>query len=201
MAKSRPRYINPPANATGNLEIDDLNSLLESLWNLDDRGLVLALAAFAEDTLGMLLVAYLGDTKQAKDLIVNFSAPLGSFSTRIKAAFAIGLLHREQYDDLELLREIRNAFAHDWQGVSFERDQIKSFVRSMHAKVLLGLDSGGDERNRVQAGMSTILIELRTKLKHMKKNKVQIPDISFRMTDQPPTEVTLVEVDELPPPR
>jgi hypothetical protein len=66
MTTYRPGYLEPPVNPTGNPDIDELNSLLEALDGHDDRGLVLAVAAFAEDTLGRLLISYLREEKQAK---------------------------------------------------------------------------------------------------------------------------------------
>ena len=108
--------------------MDSLNRFQSLIRKQDDRAMVLSLAAFAEDTLGRLLLVYLRESKQAKELVEGFNAPLGTLSTRIKAAFSIGLLTKEQYEDLEIARRIRNAFAPDWEGLSLESPDIKSLV-------------------------------------------------------------------------
>lgn len=124
-------YVKPPANPHEEPYVDELNSLLESLHEHDDRSLVLTMAAFAEDTLELLLLAYLREPKQAKELVNGFNAPLGTFSARIKAAFALGLIREDGHKTLETLRKIRNAFAHNWSGVSFDREDIVSLIKSL----------------------------------------------------------------------
>jgi len=78
-------YVKPPINPHQEPYVDELNSLFESLHEHDDRGLVLTIAAFAEDTLERLLLDYLRGPAQANELINGFNAPLGTFSARIKA--------------------------------------------------------------------------------------------------------------------
>jgi DNA-binding MltR family transcriptional regulator len=167
MTTSSFHYINPPANVTGNPDLDELNSLLEVVDSHDDRGLVLSLAAFAEDTLGRLLIAYLREEKQAKELVEGFNAPLGTFSARIKVAFSLGLLHREQYDNLEILRRIRNSFAHNWQGISFDRNDISALIGQLHKPLTLREDSIDDERNRLREAITGVVIEIRLLLKDL----------------------------------
>jgi DNA-binding MltR family transcriptional regulator len=109
----------PPEHIpSGDPDLDSLNRFQALVRQHDDRGLALSLAAFAEDTLGRLLLVYLREEKQSKELVEGFNAPLGTLSTRIKACFSLGLLTKEQYQDLELCRKIRNAFAHDWEEVT-----------------------------------------------------------------------------------
>jgi hypothetical protein len=115
----------PEHFSTGDSDMDNLNRFQSLVRKQDDRVLALSLAAFSEDTLGRLLLIYLKEGKQSKELVEGFNAPLGTLSTRIKAAYAIGLLTREQYEDLEITRKIRNAFAHDWEGVTLDREDIR----------------------------------------------------------------------------
>jgi hypothetical protein len=83
--------------------------------------LVLSLAAFAEEALGALLKAFMTPSEATAQLIEGFNAPLGTFSSRIKAAYAIGLITKEQFLDLERLRKIRNEFAHSWKPTRVSR--------------------------------------------------------------------------------
>lgn len=109
-------YVKAPVNPHNEPYVDELNSLLESLHEHDERSLILNLAAFAEDTLERLLLNYLRESKQAKELVAGFNAPLGTFSARIRAAFVLGLMDRDDYLTLDLFRKIRNKFAHSWSG-------------------------------------------------------------------------------------
>jgi hypothetical protein len=70
----------------------DLNRLTRILGQLDERGLVLALAAFAEQALGDLIEAFLIPGDPTKQLLEGFNAPLGTFSARIRMAYSLGLI-------------------------------------------------------------------------------------------------------------
>jgi hypothetical protein len=67
----------------------------------------------------------------SKDLLTGFNAPLGTFSSRIKASYALGLINEEQFRDLEYLRKIRNEFAHAWEYVSLTQEKLASLARNM----------------------------------------------------------------------
>jgi len=118
-------------------EMDDevfgnLNALGPLLDELDDRGLVLSLAAFAEQALGTLLKAFMLPVLTSAALVDGFNAPLGTFSSRIKAAYSFGLVTKEQFDDLEQLRKIRNLFAHTWQPISLADQKVSGHIRAMN---------------------------------------------------------------------
>lgn len=110
----------------------NFNALGPLLDEQDDRGLVLSLAAFAEDALGGLLKAFLLQVPASGQLIDGFGAPLGNFSSRIKAAYSLGLVTKSQFDDLEQLRKIRNLFAHTWQPISLGDQRVLGHIRSMN---------------------------------------------------------------------
>lgn len=121
----------------GNAEDDDtafsrFNRLSRLLHGLDERGLVLSLAAFAEEALGDLIKAFLIAVPAADALLEGFNAPLGTFSARIKMAFALGLITREQFEDLERLRKIRNEFSHNWEQISFGDPKILTHINALH---------------------------------------------------------------------
>lgn len=108
------------------------NELNNAVRGADERGMILALSAFAEESLGLLLESFMLPNQATKKLLDGFNAPLGTFSARIQAAFALGLLTSEQFDNLELLRKIRNDFAHSWKDVSFQSPKIASRIDALH---------------------------------------------------------------------
>ena len=110
----------------------NLNALGPLLEKQDDRGLVLSLAAFAEDALGNLLKAFMLPGATTGQLVDGFNAPLGNFSSRIKAAYSLGLVTKNQFTDLEQLRKIRNLFAHTWQPISLADQRVSGHIRSMN---------------------------------------------------------------------
>jgi hypothetical protein len=71
--------------------------------------------AYLDDRLGKLIEAYLVAETDASKLIWNSMAPLGTFSARIMLAHALGLIKAKERDQLNMLRKIRNLFAHDFK--------------------------------------------------------------------------------------
>lgn len=167
---------------TGDPNMDNLNRFQSLVQKQDDRGLALSLSAFAEDTLGRLLLTYLKEGKQSKDLVEGFNAPLGTLSTRIKAAYAIGLLSREQYEDLEIARKIRNAFAHDWEGVTLDRQDIKAMIGQLNAYTFDEKPLAGEARARLLGSITNILVELRVQIGQHQKHDRRAPFVGFRLT-------------------
>ena len=168
---------------SGDPDFDSLNRFYRIVGKHDDRGMVLTLGAFAEDTLGRLLLTYLVDGKPAEDLVEGFNAPLGTFASRNKAAYSMGLLVHEQYEDLEILRKIRNAFAHSWEGISLEKVELKALIGKLHGYTF------DDKPIEVTPG-ETILdaaARLGMQIAQNRKRGVKAPVVGFRLTTKKPT--------------
>jgi hypothetical protein len=88
------------------------------------RGRVMVATAMLDDLLGQAIAARLIDCPEAGKLLDGFNAPLGSLSTRIVASLALGVISRREHDDLQVIRRIRNDFAHR-TGISFDDGSVK----------------------------------------------------------------------------
>lgn len=65
------------------------------------------------------------------DSIINSSDtndPLSSFASKIKIAFCLGLISSDEYDDLQIIRDIRNTFAHYLTDCDFTQQRIRSLM-------------------------------------------------------------------------
>lgn len=136
-----------------------LNRLTRTLREHDDRGLILSLAAFAEEALGRLLEAFMLPGQASKDLLSGFNAPLGTFSSRIKASYALGLINEEQFRDLEYLRKIRNEFAHAWEYVSLSQAKLASLASSMSFSYL-DKDFPETSADKVRTSITALLTDI-----------------------------------------
>jgi len=144
----------------------ELNLLTRLLRDLDDRGLVLSLSAFAEDSLGTLLMAFMLPSEASTKLLEGFNAPLGTFSARIKAAYSLGLINKSQFDDLERLRKIRNEFAHTWQSIEISKPNISSLIKRMNFS---HIDDHFPETptEKLRSSITCLLLELRSMVKQI----------------------------------
>lgn len=101
-------------------ELIELNEFLKEFNKESDRGAALNAAAVLDDWLKNILEAFFADTKSGKELVSGFNAPLGTFAAKATAAHALGLLQDNEYQEITLIRKIRNEFGHSWRGINFE---------------------------------------------------------------------------------
>jgi hypothetical protein len=89
----------------------------ELLHAESDRGCILVGGALAEEALGKLLRVVCRDVRgrdkgTIADALIGTERPLGTFSARIDACYAFGLVTTNEWKDLHALRELRNGAAH-----------------------------------------------------------------------------------------
>lgn len=169
--------------------LDRLNRFMDAIREQDDQAMVLSLATFLEDTLGRLLIAYFRSGKATKDLVEGFNAPLGTFGSRIKAVYAFGLVTDEQFKDMEILRKVRNHFAHNWEGVSFERNDLQALIRQVSGYTVDHKPIEGGPREMLLGTLSTCCMELQVFLGRLVDGMTErAPDVSHRLTVMPPPE-------------
>ena len=106
--------------------------VFEVLRAESDRGCVLVAAAFVEEGLELLLRSRMLTNPKVGTLFSGPMAPLGSFSAKIEIAQALHLLLREEYEDLNAIRALRNHFAHSYVKATFRDDKAVETVKNLH---------------------------------------------------------------------
>src|ERR1043165_3620134 len=106
----------------------------ESLLKESDRGSVVLVGTRLDDVLEELHTKHIQRTILPRQLTNEFSqqwfrgfGPLASFSQKIKIAYAYGLIGCEIYQDLEVVRSLRNKAAHKLTfsfGAQSVRDEL-----------------------------------------------------------------------------
>jgi DNA-binding MltR family transcriptional regulator len=104
--------------------------IAQTLAKESDRGCVILGAALLADALEDLLRSFCRDrpedVKATIDPLFEGYAPLSTFSARIQIAFALGILPRQLRDKIDLVRRLRNDFAHEWGPIDFEDPKCAS---------------------------------------------------------------------------
>lgn len=119
---------------------EDLASFVKELQSETDRGLPLVGASLIDEKLLNTLESFFVDGKSATKLLSAPNAPLGTFSSRIDACYSLALIDKLEYQEIGLIRKIRNEFAHAKHGLSFESERIKGLCSSLQSP----LPEGGD---------------------------------------------------------
>lgn len=115
----------------------DLNSfrLIEAeseLRGASDRAAAIVGASLIEVELEQLLVRSMVRDFPSKALFEGFG-PLSSLSAKIKIAQCFGFLPPDLAADADLIRKIRNEFAHTHEPLSFETQRIANWVSTLNA--------------------------------------------------------------------
>jgi mannitol operon repressor len=107
---------------------------LDELNRESPRGKVLISTGYLEQMLKDILCAFLMKDRVVDELFEGGNAPLGTFSARAKLAYTLGLISEPEFQDIDLIRRIRNEFAHDMKA-SFENDAVKNRCSQLKHKV------------------------------------------------------------------
>lgn len=87
-----------------------LATLAPTLRGESERGCVLVGAAFLEEVLEAMLRARL--VEGTADPLFEYPQALSSFSAKITLCFAVGAVNADERHDLDVIRDLRNEFAH-----------------------------------------------------------------------------------------
>ena len=97
-----------------------------------ERGSAIVGAALIDDALEEILKTFMIEPLQNKDELFNGSfAPLESLSAKIALAYRLGLISPNVRTSLDLIRKIRNDFAHISRQINFETESIQDRVREL----------------------------------------------------------------------
>jgi len=124
-----------------------------------ERGAALAAAAMVDDQLGRTIQAFLVPNKGSEALLGGFNAPLGSFASRIAAAFGLGLLSQQEHRECELIRKVRNEFAHQIK-VSFKTDKVVSLCAQLQFSATDYGDVHVDTRGQFTTAAVALILNL-----------------------------------------
>ena len=93
----------------------------------NDRATAVLLGSFVDTHLGRLLASVMRSDLNSKDRkqVFEYEGAVGTFSTRIVMAYALNLVGPLTRLDLDLIRILRNEFAHSRMPISFSTPEIR----------------------------------------------------------------------------
>lgn len=144
--------------------IADYQSMLVLFENESDRGAAVLAGSYVENHLGLYLQSKMKDTSLANRMFSS-EGPLSTFSQRVDLAQAFGFLSKEQCADFNLIKKIRNYFAHHPKEASFSDKPVSDWVSNLIAsRTKITTPAGTQEalggarfRYLISAGMFVVL--------------------------------------------
>ncbi len=91
-----------------------------------DRGAAILVSSFVENMLQTALTNQLRIKHKHKRSVFGINGPLGSFRNKIIMSYTLTMIGKETYNNLEIIRLVRNAFAHSKITISFKTEEIKN---------------------------------------------------------------------------
>ena len=154
------------------LHLFDWNRMIDSFHKESDRGAAVLVGGFVENYLGVYLQSLVVDAKVAGDLF-QAVGPLSSFSQRIAVARAFGFISKDDYDDLNVIRKIRNHFAHHPLAASFSESPVAQLATYLSEQKTASEShpKDGAERNKLAYLYSCAQVCGRLHLKMEKREK------------------------------
>jgi hypothetical protein len=105
---------------------DDMEILLKELFNTSGRVTAVMLGAHVETALERLLASCMrGDlNSDQRNRLFGFEGAVGTFSAKIIVAYAMKLIGPITYSDLNLIKLLRNEFAHSRRTFDFRTPEV-----------------------------------------------------------------------------
>jgi len=127
MMAEGPAYIlDLKALTRGDLTLADLPPLEAELYGGSDRASAVLIGSVVEAGLTSLLKGALRSNLRSEDrrLLFDFDGPLGTFPSKTALAYAMGLIGPITRSDLDIIRLLRNEFAHSRRHFKFNTPQV-----------------------------------------------------------------------------
>lgn len=109
-----------------NLTWTEFLEVLKELETENARGSALLGHAVLENILQRVLLSRMVTlSKNDQSRLFTGTYPLATMSARINVAYAFGIINAQTRSDLNILRKIRNCFAHGNRHITFETEKVK----------------------------------------------------------------------------
>lgn len=140
----------------------EFHALFNVPARLDDRAIAILGATYPDILLEHLLAAFFVDDEREAKRLLKPDGPLGAFGARVSAACCLGLICRTVRDDLRLIGQIRNKFAHTLDA-SFDDDPIRAWcldLRWHKFGMMMKPPAGATPRDIFQVGVNQVIANI-----------------------------------------
>jgi len=157
-------------------EVELMLELTNEFQNESDRAAAVLVAAYLDYLLGELIAAKMTVEPEEveKMLYQKGNGPLGTFSARINTAYCLGLLSKDELRDLNLIRKIRNDFAHQLIGMSFDTEIIANRCRELKSAKVSGAPDFS--RDRFSKASIRLIVEIILKIREIIETRSEPKD-------------------------
>jgi hypothetical protein len=115
---------------------EELDQIEEEFATDGPRGVAILASVQVEDVLGGALLQRMVElTDDEYGQLFQGTAPLATFSAKIRLGYALGIFGKKTRHDMDILRQIRNVFAHARTPVDFDAPEIAGLCAGFNCLV------------------------------------------------------------------
>jgi hypothetical protein len=129
---------------------------------IDERAIAIVGAAFLDTMLSDILAAFMVDDEKEVQKLLGYDHAMGTFSSRITAAYCLGFICKTVRDDLRIVGKIRNKFAHEMRA-SFDSDPIRGWCHDLkwhEFGMMMKAPTDATSRDIFQVGVNQLICYL-----------------------------------------
>src|SRR5713101_6980605 len=115
------------------MDKNEFSSFLQEFQQETDRAAAVLAMAYLDGKLEELLRSKFVSKHKIIDDLFDGQGGLSSSSAKVSIAYAVGLISLSAAQDLHLIRQIRNDFAHKPHGLSFQTASIANRVSGLRS--------------------------------------------------------------------
>ncbi len=173
--------------------------IVEAIKSENDRTFVIILGSVLEDALESQLEKKMRpfESETERNAIFGVDAPAGTFSAKIRMAYALSVIDKGMKSQLDDLREIRNACAHSVLPLSFHTPELigmceRFFRKEVGAFVQLNGDKTSAEMRMIFLmecfALMAMILQGSREAGHSHFNKILTPYFTRKGAESAPVE-------------
>ncbi len=114
------------------LPLDCFEAFNKSLSEESDRARVIIVACWIDEFLKIKLMnEFSKGNAKARNTLFSNNGAFATFAAKINAAFCAGWIDGDVYHDVEVVRKLRNSYAHSYDPVSLDEKEARTLIESL----------------------------------------------------------------------
>ena len=114
------------------LELDCFKDFNAALAKESDRACIIVAAAWIGKFLEVKIMnEFFKGNSKARKALFSVNGPFSTFSAKLNAAFCAGWIDADVYHDVQVIRKIRNEFAHTIEPVSLNDEMPRTLLETL----------------------------------------------------------------------
>jgi len=121
-----------PGETVHALPLESIEAINAALAAESDRAQIIILSAWIDESLKVKLLNEFGKgNSKARRALFSNNGPFATFSAKVNVAYCAGWIAADMYHDIQVLRKLRNEFAHRYNPVSLNDEKYRTLLESL----------------------------------------------------------------------